>query len=645
MSKSIRIAILSDQNELTQLTQKLPSPWREQVLVRETAGSDALKIVKELEKDGADVIVTTQIVRTLLLDKISLPAVAIPITTYDLIHTFEEAKKRSSRSGYADQRIAVFQLKRLNPRIPKIAELMGIPIVRFLFHTLEEGRTIMVDAFNQGIRFFVGGSLACEVSKELGCECVPFEIRMDTLVETLQSALEIAESIQQERSELMELHAILNFAFEGIITCDAHGVIRMINPTASRLLNVDPEQTVVQKRLADVAGQLWDISGIGRKTESQIVTIGGNKLIFSRVPLILGDSLQGMVIHLKEVAGVQRLEHKIRREVYAKGHVAKYSFQDIVGDSPSIRRTIRYAERFAMSDETVLIEGESGTGKELFAQSIHNGSNRVNNPFVAINCASLPDNLLESELFGYVEGAFTGAKKGGRVGLFEIAHKGTLFLDEIGDISSLTQAKLLRVLQEKQIRRVGGDELIPVDVRIIAATNKDLSEMVSREQFRLDLYYRLNVLKLKIPPLRDRLQDIPALVRLLLSEHGVALEPADLPEFERVFEILQSHSWPGNIRELENIITRFCVFSHIGDRDMSLEALFQELLGAKQKSESGPLPFGSPRSHGTKTLDDLEARAIREAYEAFSGNREKIAKELGMSRTTLWRKLKKLGMA
>ncbi len=261
------------------------------------------------------------------------------------------------------------------------------------------------------------------------------------------------------------------------------------------------------------------------------------------------DSLQGLVVHLQEITKVQRLEGEIRREMYAKGQIAKFSFNDIVGKSSSIERTIKYAKGFAVCDDTILIEGESGTGKELFAQAIHNGSRRYEHPFVAVNCASLPDNLLESELFGYVEGAFTGAKKGGKLGLFEVAHKGTIFLDEIGDISQLLQARLLRVLQEKQIRRIGDDRVIPVDVRVIAATNRKLSDLVANEQFRHDLYYRLNVLKLLLPPLRERLQDIPDLARYLLKNWSKDLEYCKKLELDRAFKILQAYSWPGNIRE------------------------------------------------------------------------------------------------
>ena len=631
-----QISILSDHDELTKLANNLPPYWKEQFLVHEVIGQDALTLSAEMEKDGIEAIVTTRIISHTMYDKLRLPVITIPITTYDLIYTFEEIKKKSEKIHEKNNKVAVLQLERLNPRIPKIAELLEVEMVPFLFNTPQEARESMLKAFKQGFRYFVGGAIACRVAKELGCDVVPFKIRSDTLIHALQNAVEIAKVRRRERKEVLELHAIFNFAFEGIITSDSQGKINMMNPTASRLLNVDPEKTI-NKNLTDVFSTIKDNIDFKKKMEPKVVTVGGNKLVLGCVPVMCEGSLQGSVIHLQEITEVQRLEGEIRREIYAKGHVAKFFFSDIVGTSLSIKRTVEYAKGFALSDETVLIEGESGTGKELFAQAIHNGSRRSKNPFVAVNCASLPDNLLESELFGYVEGAFTGAKKGGRLGLFEIAHKGTILLDEIGDISQLLQARLLRVLQEKQIRRVGDDRIIPVDVRVIAVTNRNLSRLVEKNQFRLDLYYRLNVLKLKIPPLRERLQDIPDLVGCFLKDRA-GFGDAKGYEVEKALKILQSYSWPGNIRELENILTRFLALSRIHG-ELSFEEFFKELLGPNHFLKINDITIEK-----TGSIFDLEERIIRETYNSFAGNKNELAKRLGFSRTTLWRKLKKLNL-
>lgn len=629
MDMNKQICILSDHDPLTELANNLDPYWEKQVMVCEGLGPDALILAAKLEQEGIEAIVTTKINSQTIYDKLRIPVVIIPVTTYDLICTFEELKKKSNK-------VAVLQLERNNSRIPKIAELLKLEMVQLIFRNEDEARTNMLKAFEQGFRFFIGGAVTCKLAKELGYEAIPFQITSISLTRALQNALEIAKVRKRERKEVLELHAIFNFAFEGIITSDAQGRINMINPIASKLLNLDPEKTI-NKNLTEVISKIKDNFDFTRKMEPQVVTIGGNKLVLSCVPVMCADSLQGLVVHLQEITKVQRLEGEIRREIYAKGHIAKFYFTDIVGTSLSIEKTILYAKGFAASDETILIEGESGTGKELFAQAIHNGSERARNPFVAVNCASLPDNLLESELFGYVEGAFTGAKKGGKLGLFEIAHKGTIFLDEIGDISQLLQARLLRVLQEKQIMRIGDERVIPVDVRVIAATNRSLSDLVANKQFRLDLYYRLNVLKLTIPPLRKRLQDIPDLVRCFLKERSINFEQIKKLELEQIFKLLQSYSWPGNIRELENILTRFLTLSRIYGEKISFEEFFNEALGYNHLLKSSNK---STQSNGT--ISDLEDRVIKETYRSFTGNKEELARHLGLSRTTLWRKLKKL---
>ncbi|MEA4987665.1 MAG: sigma 54-interacting transcriptional regulator [Anaerovorax sp.] len=253
---------------------------------------------------------------------------------------------------------------------------------------------------------------------------------------------------------------------------------------------------------------------------------------------------------LKYMSEVMRLESALRKEMSKKGHIAKYHFEDMLGESPLFLECLNKAKKIAGIDKPTLIIGESGTGKELFAQSIHNASPRKRFPFVAMNCAAIPATLLESELFGYEEGSFTGAKKGGKTGLFQMAHKGTLFLDEIGDMSLPTQAKLLRVLEEKEIMKLGSGEIIKVDVRIIAATNRDLNQLVEEGSFRLDLYYRLNTLIIQIPPLRKRISDILILIKNFLAQENMEYITFD----KSVISFLLHYEWKGNIRELKNCV-------------------------------------------------------------------------------------------
>ncbi|HCP7062584.1 TPA: sigma 54-interacting transcriptional regulator, partial [Clostridioides difficile] len=294
------------------------------------------------------------------------------------------------------------------------------------------------------------------------------------------------------------------------------------------------------------------------------------KFILSKKPFYLYKNIEGCLITLKDVNNIEILEQKIRSDSVKRGYVAKYKFNNIIGNSSIIKDCIKKAKKMALTDNPILITGETGTGKEAFTQSIHNHSNRKNKPFVAINCASLPSELLESELFGYEDGSFTGAKKGGKKGLFELAHTGTIFLDEIGDMPHDLQVKLLRVLQEKEIRKIGGTSIIPIDVRILAATNKDLEKLIIENKFRMDLFYRISMFTLDLPPLRKRLEDIPLLLESFLKE----LPYKNIKLDKSLLEALNSYTWMGNIRELRNCIE---YMAYMGSNYLTINDLPQNI--------------------------------------------------------------------
>jgi transcriptional regulator with PAS, ATPase and Fis domain len=299
-----------------------------------------------------------------------------------------------------------------------------------------------------------------------------------------------------------------------------------------------------------------------------------------------------------------------------------------------ICRARKYAE---LDSTTVLILGETGTGKELFAHSIHNESPRAKGPFVAINCAALPENLLESELFGYAEGAFTGARRGGKIGLFEMAHMGTIFLDEIGDMPLNLQSRLLRVIQEKEVMRIGDDRVIPVDVRIIASTNRNLEEDIEKGAFRRDLFYRLNVLKLIIPPLRERKEDIPLLVDLFVEKYSSRLGKKVNGITQKARDLLMNLDYSGNVRELKGVIERAVAFAeseYIKEADLGISNQ-----AAKQNDAISRDIF-----KGNFTLKEIEIMAIREALAKTRNNISEAARLLGVDRTTIWRKIKESGL-
>lgn len=349
-----------------------------------------------------------------------------------------------------------------------------------------------------------------------------------------------------------QLETVLNTVHDGIIAFNNEDIVTVYNPVAEEITGIRRDE-IIDKKLND---RLIEFLKPGSGEEEVLSKINTRKVVINNYPIREGNVVLGRVYTLKDITEIQRLERELRRKLRSEENRARYTFNDIVGKSKAIEDARELARKITKSNSPILISGENGTGKELFAQAIHNDSPRANGPFVALNFAALPESLLESELFGFEEGAFTGAKKGGMPGLFEQAHGGTIFLDEIGDAPVSFQVRLLRVLQEKQIRRVGGTKIIPIDVRVISATNKNLRTMVDKGMFRQDLYYRLNVLPLKIPPLRDRKEDIMDLAKAFYYEYlkdDVSAINAD-DYFKNIEESLIAYNWPGNIRELHNVV-------------------------------------------------------------------------------------------
>jgi propionate catabolism operon transcriptional regulator len=353
-----------------------------------------------------------------------------------------------------------------------------------------------------------------------------------------------------------------------------------------------------------------------------------NKIVITSNTSILKVDRQitGVLCSFQDITKLQNLEKKIRYELNKKGLVAKHIFQDIIAYDPVMKDIISKAIKIGLTDSAVMIYGESGTGKEIMAQSIHNISSRKEEPFVVVNCAAISESLLESELFGYEEGAFTGARKGGKPGLFELAHGGTIFLDEINSMSLNLQAKLLRVLEEKEVMRIGSDYIIPLDVRVIAAANEELKKKVRNGNFRSDLFYRLNILKLSIPPLRQRKDDIVPLFKYYLKELSKEDNELELSSDDQ--RKIENHTWPGNVRELKNVAQRYVIF-----HKLDLDEYEDEGEGIQYEKEQ--------HLEDNISLRDMYQSMEEKMIEILSNKgltKTEIAKQLGISRTALWKK-------
>lgn len=348
--------------------------------------------------------------------------------------------------------------------------------------------------------------------------------------------------LDEKENMALKLDALLKLMNDGIIITDSAGRIYISNKKAQKLLESRTE--VLQG--FNIEEIIPEIDMNSRK--EKLIRTKETDLIVSVVEIRDDDEMAGHIVTVKDFEEEEQKQHGIRSKMSEANHTAKYHFEDILGSSEAITKAIDKAKRIADSDASVMITGESGTGKEMFAQSIHNASTRRKYNFVAVNCSAIPENLLESEMFGYEEGSFTGARKGGKMGLFELAHRGTIFLDEIGEMPLQLQSKLLRTLEEKKVMRVGSNKNIDVDVRIISATNENLSEMISKGKFREDLYYRLNVLPLKIPSLRERSGDV-----IEIFDYFVAQSKSNIVLDKDAQFALSDYSWRGNVRELRNV--------------------------------------------------------------------------------------------
>jgi len=442
--------------------------------------------------------------------------------------------------------------------------------------------------------------------------------------------IRLRETLEQEKVIRQHLETTINFADDGIVAINRNGEIIQLNNRAAEILKVDREKAMGLELQHVIPYDIFgDVVEKGRHLRRQeVVSSFPNKphLLLSGNPVAIDGKIVGAVLSIKDI-------HEVRLDIYEFSEKQiEYTFDDIHGKSSAINIIKEYAQKIALTDSTILIQGESGTGKELFARAIHSQSYRSKHPFIPINCAAIPESLLESELFGYEDGAFSGAKKGGKPGKFEMAGGGTIFLDEVGDMPLHMQAKLLRVLQDKTIERIGGVKSIPVNIRIIAATNKDIHKMVDNAEFREDLFFRLNVMPLHIPPLRNRRDDIVTLAEYFLEKYCGKFNRDFKDITDGARSLLMSYHWPGNARELENTI-EYAVNIETG-RSITETSLPSTVVKGKYGYHSEKSLAGTVRNY--------ERQIIQESLEIYGNSlvgKKLAAKELGISLPTLYRKL------
>lgn len=597
---------------------------------------------REAVAAGVEVIISRGGTASAIAAAVPVPVVEIRVTSSDVLRGF-------SQLGATKAKIGLMGFSNIIYGCEEVGDLLGLDLVQIPVPSEAEAPRVIAQARASGVAYVIGDHISFRSAQEAGLPAALIGSGREGIAQALFEAQHVLKVRREERQRSQQIRTILDSVNDGIMAVDGDGKVILFNPQAERMFGLQAS-AVLGRNVSDVipGTRLHLVLNDGRPEVGEVQQVGTTRLATKRMPVKDGDEVVGAVATFNDVTDLQRYEQLVRQKLHKKGLVARTTLEQIaVGDS-AMQAVLREARRYAVTDATVLILGESGTGKELLAQGIHRGSLRQNGPFVAVNCAAMPETLLESELFGYEEGAFTGARRGGKQGLFELAHGGTIFLDEMGEMPLTLQARLLRILQEREVMRIGGEAVIPVNVRVIAATNRDLEVEVAENRFRADLFYRLNVLRLQVPPLRERLADIPALVKVigakLQQKYGrwLTLEPEALAA-------LAAYRWPGNVRELENFLERLWVITDGETVQAADVSAYLPAAAAGALPQTEPVPAAVSQAEPTLalpphlTLAELEEMAIDRALAAAGGNLQQAAQQLGLHRTTLHRKLQQRG--
>lgn len=641
----INIAIIIPK-DLVIIAKVAAEGFQENIHIIEGSMSRGLALAKKCEDEGYEVIIARGGTQLLLKSsKLKIPTVPIPVTPIDIFNAVKEAENidRSMAIIAFDNMIAAsesfVEISDIKPQIYKVANEKEV-----------EEKMLAISLNNTKV--VVGGGVIAQYGLKYGILPIVIKTGKEAIVSAIQEAIRVSIATREENKKGERFRTIVENSSDGIISVDKEGYISIFNHKAEELLNIR-RKDILGKHINNVLPQmeLVDTLYSGIEEIEVIKNIQDKKLMVSKIPIVVNNEVVDAVAIIHDLNKIQQMEEKIRREITSSGYYAKYTFDDFIGCSKKIEENIRIAKEYAKVSSTILIEGETGTGKEVMAQSIHNYSNRAKGPFVAVNCAALPENLLESELFGYAPGAFTGADRKGKRGLFELAHGGTMFLDEISEMNPLLQGRLLRVLQEKQVMRIGDNKIIPIDVKVIAATNKNLYSLVRERNFREDLYYRVNILKIELLPLREKTEDISCFIDYFIRYYSGILNKPRITLSSNAMAYVSTYDWPGNVRELRNFVERMMVVSK--KTYIELEDINGKLLKIDNVETQIGMNLSNMKSISSnnnlivrsfKNLDNSEEEAIKSAIEENKGIINLAARELGMSRTTLWRRMKKYNL-
>lgn len=617
--------------------------------VRAGYGAAVAALQTHIDGGTVDVVLAAGSNGAYLRDNLSVPVVMVKVNGFDVLNAIAQAI-----SLWPGESVGLVLHEAISKELAALGKYLRLDLRQRAYRSLDEVREAVDTLAAEGCTVIIGPGMACDLALRAGLHSV-FLYSLGAVEEAFERSIELGRMSRQKESKRVRLNTIVAHLRDGVAAFDESGQVEVVNPAMLELLGLDRAQDVSGQLIRTLAPHVRDASvrdagdsDSDTPASERIEQVGGRALIMNSLPIVEHGVRAGIVVTAQDALVAQRIDRSLRTSQRPRHLVARHKLADLTGTSAAIARVRRLAQASAAHDATLLLIGESGTGKELVAQGVHNASARRGNPFVAFNCAALPEGLIESELFGHEEGAFTGARRGGKPGLFEVAHTGTIFLDEVGEMPAALQSRLLRVLQEREVMKLGAGRATPIDVRVIAATHRDLRELVRQGTFRADLYFRLNLLQIALPALRERREDIPGLARELLvrsrSKYGLPA-PSDGKNDARIVAFLQplfaSYAWPGNVRELENLVARAAIYltDDAWSAQHDLREIFPEMFAeAGDAAVAGEVrsvtPDGEVRS---VTPDD-----VRRALAAHGGNRAAASRALGIGRTTLWRLLKAL---
>lgn len=620
MKKSKDIIIFSASKAFTEISYKIIEDRKLQNLIEviEITGNAIISIAQAATESGTKAFVARGRNVTLLRKSISAPIINVQ-------YTYEDVYNSIAKANCKYENIALVGFDEAYDMMIKFKEISGFNVQIIGPKSVDNIESDISNSLESNTEVLIGGISVKRVADNYNLNHIMLDVDLNSLKIAINSALNILSANYEKDKHLQTILTTINGITEAIINFNSHGEIIFLNDLAKKLFKEHNDNEIKKVLMSAIEENI--IFSNKHSIFDKVIVIGDKNYIVNLKPVIYQNNVQSVIAIIHNANFIQEGEKQLRIKFNTKGYQAKNTFNNIIGQSNILKDTINKAKKYSKTNNAILINGETGTGKEMFAQSIHNSSARFNEPFVAINCAALPDSILESELFGYVRGAFTGASKEGKMGIFELAHNGTVFLDEIGEMNFNIQAKLLRVLQEKEISRLGDNKVIPIDVRIISATNKNLLDLIREKKFREDLYYRLGVLELNLPPLDQRLEDIPYLVDYYLNKNDYNVSFSD-----EAIQLLCSGKYNGNIRQLFNILERVIVLSE--SNNISVNDLSKIV-------DVNNFSFTPIENTSLKSLNNnYEKIKIQNILEKNSGNRKKTAEELGISITTLWRKMK-----